>query len=72
MVRNGVDAIRRFAGHDVRIRMHDGATFTGRLRTELLSNESLSVFIARHSGEGVTIYIDQIADIVPIERPAVP
>jgi hypothetical protein len=69
---NGVDALRRFAGHAVRVRLHNGTTFTGRLRTELLSDHSLSVYITSHRGEGVTLYIDQIAEIVPIDPTAAP
>ena len=67
MVGIGVDGVRRFAGHDVRVRLLDGTTFAGRLRTELLSEHSLSVFIAVRPGEGVTLYIDQIAEIVPTD-----
>jgi hypothetical protein len=63
----GIDAVRGFAGREVRVRLHDGASFTGHLRTELLSEDSLSVYIALLGGEGVTLYIDQIADIVPID-----
>jgi hypothetical protein len=72
MVGIGVDGVRRFAGHDVRVRLTNGLTFTGRLRTELLSEHSLSVYIAARSGEGVTLYIDQIAEIVPIDRSPTP
>jgi hypothetical protein len=67
MVGNAFDVIRRYAGHDVRVRMTDGSTFSGRLRTELVSDRSLSVYITSHRGEGVTLYIDQIAEIVPID-----
>ena len=67
MVRYAVDTIRRFAGCEVRVRLVDGSAFAGRLRTELLSDASLSVFIARGRGEGVTLYIDQIAEIVPTD-----
>ena len=67
-----MNGIRRFAGHEVRVRLRDGSTFSGRLRTELLSEESLSVYIASHRGEGVTLYIDQIAEIVPIDPTAAP
>jgi hypothetical protein len=72
MVGIGVDGVRRFAGHDVHVRLFDGSRFAGRLRTELLSEHSLSVFIAGAAGEGVTLYIDQIAEIVPIEPPTTP
>jgi hypothetical protein len=64
MVGYAVETIRRFAGRDVLVRLHDGSSFSGRLRTELLSDHSLSVFIAHGLGEGVTLYIDQIAEIV--------
>jgi len=64
MVAYAVDVIRRFAGCEVRVRLRDGSAFVGHLRTELLSDQSLSVFIARGRGEGVTLYIDQIAEIV--------
>ena len=69
MVGIGFDGVRRFAGHDVRVRLLDGKTFSGRLRTELLSEQSLSVYIAIPTGEGVTLYIDQIAEIVPTDAP---
>jgi hypothetical protein len=67
-----VDGVRRFSGHDVRVRLVDGSTFSGRLRTELLSEQSLSVYIAMQRGEGVTLYIDQIAEIVLIDQPTTP
>jgi hypothetical protein len=69
MVGYAVEAIRRFAGRDVRVRLHDGSAFSGRLRTELLSDHSLSVYIAYARGEGVTLYIDQIAEIVLTDVP---
>jgi hypothetical protein len=72
MVGIGVDGVRRFAGHAVRVRLVDGSTFTGHLRTELLSEHSLSVFIAIRAGEGVTLYIDQIAEIVPTDISSTP
>jgi hypothetical protein len=40
MVGYAIDAIRRFAGCDVRVRLIDGSAFSGRLRTELLSDHS--------------------------------
>ena len=70
MVGNALDVIRRCAGRDVRVRLLDGTTFSGRLRTELVSDRSLSVYITSHRGEGVTLYIDQIAEIVPTDPPA--
>jgi hypothetical protein len=72
MVGNALDAIRRYAGRDVRVRLADGSTFSGRLRTELVSDRALSVYITSHRGEGVTLYIDQIAEIVPIDQAATP
>ena len=60
----GVPALRRFAGADVRVRLLDGATWSGRLRTELLTDLSVSVYVSGVAGEGVTLYIDQIAEIV--------
>jgi hypothetical protein len=51
----------------VRVRLTDGSAWSGRLRTELLTARSLSVFLAgRDGGEGVTLSIDQIAEIVPL------
>jgi hypothetical protein len=70
MVDTALDAIRRYADRDVRVRLHDGSTFSGRLRSELVSDSSLSVYIAIHAGEGVTLYIDQIAEIVPLDASA--
>ncbi len=62
----GIPGLRQYAGVDVRVRMNDGSTWTGRLRTELLSERSLSVFINGRGEEGATLYIDQIAEIVPV------
>jgi hypothetical protein len=67
MLPYAIESIRRFSGAEVRVRLHDGALFTGRLRTELLSDHSLSVYIGGDTGEGVTLYIDQIAEIVLID-----
>ena len=61
------EALRRLAGLVVRVRLADGSSWTGMLRTDLLSERSVSVFLqARDGGEGVTLYIDQIAEIVPL------
>ncbi len=54
-----------FAGTEVRVRLVDGIEWTGHLRTELLSERSLSVYLAGGDGEGATLYLDQIAEIVP-------
>ena len=61
-----VAALRCFAGVRVRIRLLDGATWSGWLRTDVLTERSISVYVRGHAGEGVTVYIDQIADIVPL------
>ena len=65
------DAIAAFAGAHVRVQLDDGSEHAGYLRTELLSDRSLSVYIAGAGDEGATLYIDQIVAIVPFSsRPA--
>jgi hypothetical protein len=69
--RDDVAALRRLAGLAVRVRLVDGSSWTGLLRTDLLTDRSLSVYLAgRHGEEGVTLYIDQIAEIVPTHASA--
>lgn len=63
----GVPQLRRYAGGVVRVRLDDGTSWSGRLRTELLTERSLSVYISGGDGEGATLYIDQIAEIVPLD-----
>jgi hypothetical protein len=61
------EALRRFAGRTVRVRLADGSAWTGVLRTDLLTERSVSVFLlGRDREEGVTLYIHQIAEIVPL------
>jgi hypothetical protein len=61
------EALRRLAGLAVRVRLTDGSSWTGVLRTELLTERSVSVFLlGLDGGEGVTLYIHQIAEIVPL------
>jgi hypothetical protein len=61
------EALLRFAGVPVRVRLADGSSWTGTLRTDLLTERSVSVFlVGPDGGEGVTLYIHQIADIVPL------
>jgi hypothetical protein len=61
-----VAALRRLAGRAVRVRLADGSVWSGVPRTDLLTDRSVSVFLAGHDGgEGVTLYIHQIAEIVP-------
>jgi hypothetical protein len=64
----GVSRLRGYAGTDVRVRLDDGTSWSGRLRTDLLTERSLSVYITGPGGEGATLYIDQIAEIVPLRR----
>ena len=62
-----VAALQRLAGLAVRVRLVDGSAWTGVLRTDLLTDRSVSVYLAGRRGEeGVTLYIDQIAEIVPL------
>jgi hypothetical protein len=65
-----VPALRHLAGVEVRVRLKDGSTWSGRLRTELLTERSLSVYLKGQAGEGATLYIDQIAEIVPVATSA--
>jgi hypothetical protein len=61
------DVLQRFAGLAVRVRLADGSSWTGVLRTDLLTDRSVSVFLTGCAGgEGVTLYIHQIAEIVPL------
>ena len=60
-----VKALRTYAGLAVRLRLADGTEHVGMLRTELLTERSISVFLSRGNGEGETIYIDQIGEISP-------
>ncbi len=55
--------LREFAGRAVCLRLDDGSEHRGTLRTELLTDRSISVYIAAESGEGATVYIDQITEI---------
>ncbi len=64
--RYDVRAVEAFAGTHVRVYLHDGTAHSGHLRTELLSDRSLSVYIAGCGDEGATLYIDQIVAIVPL------
>lgn len=62
----GVSQLRQYAGTEVRVRLDDGTSWSGRLRTGLLTERSLSVYIVGLGGEGTTLYIDQITEIVPV------
>jgi len=67
-----VDAVRAFSGVPVLVVLADETEHRGRLRTDLLSDRSLSVYIAGDGDEGATLYIDQIAEIVPLSTISVP
>ena len=58
-----ISELREYAGQVVRLLLDDGSEHRGTLRTELLTDRSISVYIAADSGEGATIYIDQITEI---------
>jgi hypothetical protein len=58
--------LQAFAGRRVRIRLDDASEMVGELRTELLSEKSISVFLKRSDVEGATIYIEEIVGIWPI------
>jgi hypothetical protein len=45
------------------VRLDDASELVGELRTELLSEQSLSVFLKRPGEEGATIYIHEIVGI---------
>jgi hypothetical protein len=61
-----VHAVQAFAGRHVCVHLDDGTAHSGHLRTELLSDRSLSVYIAGSGDEGATLYIDKIVAIVPL------
>lgn len=57
--------LRSFAGLRVHVHLTDGSKHVGTLRTDLLSERSIAVFLARDGDDGATIYIDQIAAVAP-------
>lgn len=59
-----VDELRAFAGRRVRLRLDDGSELCGRLRTELLTEKSISVFLIGDDG-GATVYIHEIGSLAP-------
>jgi len=61
-----VAALRAYAGRRVRVRLDDASEHEGELRTELLSDKSISVFLRRGEHEGSTIYIHEIVGICPV------
>ncbi len=58
-----VDELRACADRRVRVRLVDQSEFVGCLRTELLTDLSISVFLTGDHGDGATIYIHEIAAI---------
>ena len=63
-----VTLLKTFALRHVSVKLHDGTLLAGTLRTELLSDRSISIFIKgdRPDGAGdATIYIDDIAAVEP-------
>ena len=50
-----VHAVEAFAGRHVRVHLDDGTEHSGMLRTELLSDRSVSVYIAGSGDEGATL-----------------
>jgi small nuclear ribonucleoprotein (snRNP)-like protein len=59
-----IEELRDWAGHAVRVRMADGSELEGRLRTELLTDRSISVYLAhREQGTGTTLYIEEIVGV---------
>ncbi len=61
-----ISELRAFAEQPVCVRLDDASEHVGTLRTELLSERSISVFLARGDQQGATIYIDEIVSICPI------
>ena len=67
MVAYSIAALRELAGIPVHVRLIDGTEHQGLLRTELLSDRSLSIYITGAGDDGATLYIDQIAEIKKTE-----
>ena len=66
MPRISVDTLRSYTGRTVLVQLGNRAQFVGRLRTELLTEKSISVYITRADGTGATIYIDEIVSLSDI------
>ncbi len=63
-----IAALHTFAGRPVRVRLDDESEHVGRLRTDLLTERSLSVYLARDGDDGTTLYIDHIIGVWPISE----
>ena len=58
-----ISDLRAYGDRPVCLRLDDGSVHCGVLRTELLTERSISIYIAAESGDGATVYIDQITEI---------
>ncbi|MBD5633152.1 MAG: hypothetical protein IAI49_01635 [Candidatus Eremiobacteraeota bacterium] len=58
--------LRSYVGRRVCVLLDDASEHVGELRTELLSEKSISVFLKRTEHDGATIYIDDIVAICPL------
>ncbi len=67
MVAFSIAALQELAGVPVHVRLSDGTEHRGLLRTDLLSDRSLSVYITGSGDDGATLYIDQISEIIKTE-----
>ncbi len=65
-----VSELLAFAERPVCVRLHDASEHVGTLRTELLSERSISVFLSRGDEPGATLYIDEIVSIAPLAERA--
>lgn len=59
-----ISQLRSLGDRPVRVRLSDGSEHAGRLRTELLSDHSISIFLD-DGAEGATLYIDEIVAASP-------
>lgn len=57
--------LRNYAGVMVNLRFRDGSEIDGLLRTELLGEQSCSVFVAGPQ-RCATVYLDQIERVEPV------
>jgi hypothetical protein len=55
--------LQPFGSRRVLLRLRDASEYTGELRTDLLSDRAIAVFLVGADGEGSTIYIDDIVGI---------
>ncbi|MGP6158456.1 MAG: hypothetical protein ACLPYS_13290 [Vulcanimicrobiaceae bacterium] len=55
--------LRSYAGRRVHVHLTDGSEHVGLLRTDLLSERSIAVFLTREGDDGETIYLHHIAAV---------